>query len=161
MYSFSSGLKNTTNISVASTILSGHLSGPPKGGPNFMVAVWKAPCVGSLTRALHLHHLAAEIRCRRSRKQAIAQRDSLLGGWDRVVVPGWNVEPSIGAPITALNDDRLEMLVIPPDLMGRLKKKGGREKLRGTVRFSSPQYQTIWPVARANSQASLAREAAP
>ena len=41
---------------------------------------------------------------------------------------------------------RLEVLVIPPDLMDRLKKKGGLEKLRGSVRFSSLQYLTIWPV---------------
>jgi adenine-specific DNA-methyltransferase len=58
-------------------------------------------------------------------KKAIAQRDNLLGGWDRVVVLGWNFEPSIGETITALNDAWLEVLVIPPDLMDRLKKKGG------------------------------------
>jgi len=81
-------------------------------------------------------------------KKAIAQRDNLLGGWDRVVVLGWNFEPSIGETITALNDSRLEVLVIPPDLMDRLKKKGGIDKLRGQVRFSSLQYLTIHPIAR-------------
>ena len=81
-------------------------------------------------------------------KKAIAQRDNLLGGWDKVVVLGWNFEPSIGETITALNDSRLEVLVIPPDLMDRLKKKGGLEKLKGSVRFSSLQYLTIYPVER-------------
>ena len=81
-------------------------------------------------------------------KKAIAQRDNLMGGWDRVVVLGWNFEPSIGETINALNDSRLEVLVIPPDLMDRLKKKGGLEKLRGAVRFSSLQYLTIFPVDR-------------
>ncbi|WHZ10598.1 MAG: Type III restriction-modification system methylation subunit [Burkholderiaceae bacterium] len=81
-------------------------------------------------------------------KKAIAQRDNLLGGWDRVVVLGWNFEPSIGETITALNDSRLEVLVIPPDLMDRLKKKGGLDKLRGQVRFSSLQYLTIHPIER-------------
>ena len=81
-------------------------------------------------------------------KKAIAQRDNLLGGWDKVVVLGWNFEPSIGETITALNDSRLEVLVIPPDLMDRLKKKGGIDKLRGQVRFSSLQYLTIHPIAR-------------
>ena len=81
-------------------------------------------------------------------KKAIAQRDNLLGGWDRVVVLGWNFEPSIGETITALNDSRLEVLVIPPDLMDRLKKKGGIDKLRGQVRFSSLQYLTIHPITR-------------
>ena len=80
-------------------------------------------------------------------KKAIAQRDSLMGGWDRVVVLGWNFEPSIGETITALNDDRLEVLVIPPDLMDRLKKKGGIDNLRGKIRFSSLQYLTLQPVS--------------
>jgi adenine-specific DNA-methyltransferase len=87
-------------------------------------------------------------------KKAIAQRDNLLGGWDRVVVLGWNFEPSIGEAITALNDSRLEVLVIPPDLMDRLKKKGGIDKLRGQVRFSSLQYLTIHPVERSPSTGS-------
>jgi len=81
-------------------------------------------------------------------KKAIALRDNLMGGWDRVVVLGWNFEPAIGEAITALNDSRLEVLVIPPDLMDRLKKKGGLDKLRGQVRFSSLQYLTIHPVQR-------------
>lgn len=84
-------------------------------------------------------------------RKAIAQRDHLLGGWDRVVVLGWNFEPSIGQSITALNDPRLEVLVIPPDLLDRLRKKGGIEKLRGQVRFSSLQYLTIKPVRRQRS----------
>ncbi len=84
-------------------------------------------------------------------KKAIAQRDNLMGGWDRVVVLGWNFEPSIGETITALNDSRLEVLVIPPDLMDRLKKKGGIDKLRGQVRFSSLQYLTIEPITRQKS----------
>ena len=81
-------------------------------------------------------------------KKALAQRDNLLGGWDRVVVLGWNFDPSIGETITALNDNRLEVLVIPPDLLDRLRKKGGVEKLRGQVRFSSLQYLTLHPVQR-------------
>ncbi|MEI8361828.1 MAG: DNA methyltransferase [Betaproteobacteria bacterium] len=95
-------------------------------------------------------------------KRAIAQRDNLLGGWDKVVVLGWNFEPSIGETITALNDSRLEVLVIPPDLMDRLKKKGGAEKLRGQVRFSSLQYLTIYPVERSVSgQSSTAIPTTP
>ena len=81
-------------------------------------------------------------------RKAIAQRDNLMGGWDRVVVLGWNFEPGIGESIAALKDDRLEVLVIPPDLLDRLRKKGGIEKLRGHVRFSTLQYVTIHPVER-------------
>ncbi|WP_138511988.1 site-specific DNA-methyltransferase [Rhodoferax bucti] len=85
-------------------------------------------------------------------KKAIAQRDNLMGGWDKVVVLGWNFEPSIGETITALNDSRMEVLVIPPDLMDRLKKKGGIDKLRGQVRFSSLQYLTIHPITRTTAR---------
>ena len=85
-------------------------------------------------------------------KKAITQRDNLMGGWDKVVVLGWNFTTSIGHDIEALNDSRLEVLVIPPDLLDRLKKKGGLEKLRGSVRFSSLQYLTIYPIERAISQ---------
>jgi adenine-specific DNA-methyltransferase len=81
-------------------------------------------------------------------KKAIVQRDTLMGGWDKVVVLGWNFEPSIGETITALNDDRLEVLVIPPDLLDRLKKKGGLDKLKGSVRFASLQYLTIKPITK-------------
>ena len=70
------------------------------------------------------------------------------------MVLGWNFEPSIGETITALNDNRLEVLVIPPDLMDRLKKKGGIDKLRGQVRFSSLQYLTIHPIERKASTSS-------
>ncbi|WP_146907455.1 site-specific DNA-methyltransferase [Arenimonas daejeonensis] len=84
-------------------------------------------------------------------RKAQALRDSLMGGWDRVVVLGWNFEPSIGDDIGKLADERLEVLVIPPDLIDRLKKKGGIEKLRGQVRFSSLQYLSLKPVVRERS----------
>jgi adenine-specific DNA-methyltransferase len=81
-------------------------------------------------------------------RRAQALRDSVLGGFDRVVVLGWNFEPSVGQSLAALNDKQLEVLVIPPDLLDRLKKKGGIEKLRGHVRFASLQYLTLDPVRR-------------
>lgn len=84
-------------------------------------------------------------------RKAIALREHLLGGWDNVVVLGWNFEPSIGESIVALNDDHLKVLVIPPDLLDRLRKKGGIEKLRGQVRFCSLQYLTIKQVRRTPS----------
>lgn len=81
-------------------------------------------------------------------RKAQALRDGLMGGWDRVVVLGWNFEPSIGDDIGKLGDERLEVLVIPPDLIDRLKKKGGIDKLRGQIRFSSLQYLKLKPVTR-------------
>lgn len=81
-------------------------------------------------------------------KRAQRQRDTAMGGFDKVVVLGWNFSASIGQDITALNDERLEVLVIPPDLLDRLKKKGGAEKLTGHVRFSSLQYLQAHVVSR-------------
>ncbi len=79
-------------------------------------------------------------------KRAIEIRDNLMGGWDKVVVLGWNFDPSIGHDIQGLNQgDRLEVLVIPPDLLDRLKKKGGKLKAE-EVRFSSLQYLKIKPI---------------
>jgi adenine-specific DNA-methyltransferase len=81
-------------------------------------------------------------------KKAQALRDSLMGGWEKVVVLGWNFTPSIGQDITGLNDERLEVLVIPPDLLDKLAKKSGKKLRPDEVRFSSLQYLTIKPIER-------------
>jgi adenine-specific DNA-methyltransferase len=73
-------------------------------------------------------------------RRAQQYRESLMGGFDKVVVLGWNFSAGIGQDIAALNDPHLEVLVIPPDLLDRLKKKGSLDKLAGEVRFSSLQY---------------------
>lgn len=104
--------------------------------------------LGSIGKALVLADSPNKLTGAATLKRAVALRDSLMGGWDKVVVLGWNFAPSIGQDIAALNDNRLEVLVIPPDLLDRLKKKGGLEKLKGSVRFSSLQYLTIKPVRR-------------
>ncbi len=78
-------------------------------------------------------------------KKAQALRDQLMGGWDKVIVLGWNFAPDIGHSVSQLNDVRLEVLVIPPDLMDRLRKKGSFEKLKDGIRFSSLQYLTVKP----------------
>jgi len=80
-------------------------------------------------------------------KRAQELRGSLLGGWDKVVVLGWNFTADIGHAITGLNDAKLEVLVIPPDLLDRLKKKGDKLKPE-EVRFSTLQYLTVKPIER-------------
>jgi adenine-specific DNA-methyltransferase len=86
-------------------------------------------------------------------KKAQELRASHLGGWGKVVVLGWNFTADIGEVITSLNDAKLEVLVIPPDLLDRLKKSGGFEKLKTDfdaqrIRFSSLQYVTVKPIER-------------
>ena len=79
--------------------------------------------------------------------RARALRDSHQGGWDRVTVLGWNFEPDIGQTIHGLRDDKLEVLMIPSDLLDRLRQKG--KKLRADeVRFSSLQYLQLGEVRR-------------
>lgn len=81
-------------------------------------------------------------------KKALQLRDSHMGGWDKVIVLGWNFDPSIGHDIQGLNEgERLDVLVIPPDLLDRLKKKGNKLKA-DEIRFSSLQYLVLGDVKR-------------
>ena len=54
-------------------------------------------------------------------KKAQELRSSFMGGWDKVIILGWNFVTDIGAIIESLNDENLEVLVIPPDLLDKLK----------------------------------------
>ncbi|MCI1257430.1 MAG: hypothetical protein LKG15_12255 [Corynebacterium provencense] len=80
-------------------------------------------------------------------KRAQVYREVRMGGFDKVVVLGWNFSAGIGQDINDLNDPNLEVLVIPPDLLDRLKKKGA-ERLASDVRFSSLQYLQAEVAAR-------------
>lgn len=72
-------------------------------------------------------------------KRVQGYREVKMGGFDKVVVLGWNFSAGFGRDIDDLNDPNLEVRVIPPDLLDRLKKKGA-DKLASEVRFSSLQY---------------------
>ena len=78
-------------------------------------------------------------------RKAQQTRDSHLGGWDKVVVLAWNFVTDIGQIIDGFGDDKMEVLVIPPDLLDKLSSKSNYDKLvkSGQVRFSSLQYLTI------------------
>ncbi len=83
-------------------------------------------------------------------RKAQELRSSFMGGWDKVVVLGWNFVTDIGRVIESLNDDKLEVLVIPPDLLDKLKTKASYEQLikSGKIRFSSLQYLIIKPIQK-------------
>jgi len=87
-------------------------------------------------------------------KRAQELRASFMGGWDKVVVLGWNFATDIGRIIESLNDDKLEVLVIPPDLLDRLRTKASYEQLikSGKVRFSSLQYLTVKPIKKTENK---------
>lgn len=69
--------------------------------------------------------------------RAQGYRDSKLGGFEKVVVLGWNFQAGIGQAVAALKDPRLEVRVIPANLLDEMKKKG--DKLRRPT-FSTLQY---------------------
>ena len=77
-------------------------------------------------------------------------RNTLVGGWKKVVVLGWNFVSNIGEVISSLDDEKLEVLVIPPDLLDILKSKKKYRDLidSGKIRFSSLQYLTVKPIQK-------------
>lgn len=123
---------------LAKVVLSlyGALPLPPEENPNNNLG----RVAGGGTKTLVFADSPSKLTTISTLRRAQQLRDASLGGFDKVVVLGWNFAASIGQDITALNDDRIEVLVIPPDLLDRLKKKGSAEKLAGEVRFSSLQY---------------------
>lgn len=77
-------------------------------------------------------------------KRAAEAAQSLLGGgWKKVVVLGWNFAFDISQALQTYKDS-VEVLVIPPDLMDKIKKQGlGKLAREGAIRFSSLQYLTL------------------
>ncbi len=82
-------------------------------------------------------------------RKAVEAKASLLGGdWEKVVVLGWNFAFDISQAIQKYADSKVEVLVIPPDLLDKLAKKGYRKLIDDrSVRFSSLQYLVAKPVA--------------
>lgn len=111
------------------------------------------------TRTLVLADSPSRLTTISTLKRAQGYREAKMGGFDKVVVLGWNFAAGIGQDIADLNDPNLEVLVIPPDLLDRLKKKGA-DKLGSEVRFSSLQYLEAKVVSRTSdgSRESLAVE---
>lgn len=81
-------------------------------------------------------------------RRAVEAKASLLGGdWDKVIVLGWNFAFDISRAIEKYKNSNVEVLVIPPDLLDKLSKKGFKKLIADkTVRFSSLQYLMVNPV---------------
>lgn len=80
------------------------------------------------------------------RKAKEAKGSLLGGGWSKVVVLAWNFAFDISAAMQQYKED-VEVLVIPPDLLDKLSKKGYDKLIReGSVRFSTLQYLTVRPI---------------
>ncbi len=81
-------------------------------------------------------------------RRAVEAKASLLGGdWDKVIVLGWNFAFDISQAIEKYKNSNVEVLVIPPDLLDKLSKKGFKKLIADkTVRFSSLQYLMVNPV---------------
>ena len=80
-------------------------------------------------------------------KRAYEAKNALLGGgWSKVVVLGWNFAFDVSEAIMQYKDD-VDVLVIPPDLLDKLSKKGYEKLVReGSVRFSTLQYLICRPI---------------
>jgi site-specific DNA-methyltransferase (adenine-specific)/adenine-specific DNA-methyltransferase len=84
-------------------------------------------------------------------KRAQELRNTFMGGgWKKAVVLGWNFTHDIVLAKGSLDDEDLDVGVIPPDLLDRLKTKANYKKLieSGKIRFSSPQYLVVKSVER-------------
>ena len=76
------------------------------------------------------------------KRAAEAKNTALGGGWSKVVLLGWNFAWDISRAAQMYKD--VEVLVIPPDLLDALKKRGFADLAAGgKVRFSSLQYLSL------------------
>ncbi len=82
------------------------------------------------------------------RRASEATQSLLGGGWRKCIVLAWNFSYDISQAIEEYKNT-VEVLVIPPDLMDKLKKQGFTKLIQsGTVRFSGLQYLTIHPIEK-------------
>lgn len=82
-------------------------------------------------------------------KRASTAAQTLMGGgWKKTVVLAWNFAFDISQAIEEYKDS-VEVLVIPPDLLDKLKKQGFAKLVQsGTVRFSGLQYLSLHPIEK-------------
>lgn len=80
------------------------------------------------------------------RRASEATQSLLGGGWKKCVVLAWNFSYDISTAM-AEYEKTVEVLVIPPDLLDKLKKQEPKN-LYGKVRFSGLQYLALHPIEK-------------
>lgn len=107
----------------------GNLGAKRDGGKNVLVLV-DSP-----------NKLTGEATIRRANEL----RTTTLGGFDKIIVLGWNFVVNIVEILKSYDKSKLEVLVIPPDLLSKLKSNADYEKLikSNAIRFSSLQYLSL------------------
>lgn len=78
-------------------------------------------------------------------KKAQELKESLMGGWNKVIILGWNFTFDIATVLKDVDRNQVEVLVIPPDLLNKLAKNSSYQQLvkNQSVRFASLQYLTV------------------
>lgn len=100
--------------------------------------------MGHISRTLVIVDSPNKITSAATIANAVKQRESFMGGWNKVILLGWNFSFDIADKIQDFNKSELEVLVIPPDLLDLLKKKDFKDLVESKqVRFTSLQYLTI------------------
>ncbi len=99
------------------------------------------------TRTLVLVDSPNKLTGKATIRRAYEAKCSLLGGgWSKAVILGWNFAFDVSEAIRQYKDN-VDVLVIPPDLLDKLSKKGYEKLVReGSVRFSSLQYLVCKPM---------------
>ena len=80
------------------------------------------------------------------RRASEATQSLLGGGWKKCVVLAWNFSYDISTAM-AEYEKTVEVLVIPPDLLDKLKKQEPKN-LYGKVHFSGLQYLALHPIEK-------------
>lgn len=78
-------------------------------------------------------------------KKAQELKESFMGGWNKVIILGWNFTFDIATVLKDIDRTQIEVLVIPPDLLNKLAKNSSYQQLlkNQSIRFASLQYLTV------------------
>ncbi|MDA7999833.1 MAG: site-specific DNA-methyltransferase [Alphaproteobacteria bacterium] len=120
-----------------------HHEANPKGNLGEKVKENRLVYVDSPRKTTGLKTLRSVMEIKRTR----------LGGFENATLLGWNFDPEMSEYLRNGYSEEVEVLVIPPDLLEKIRKEGGGLK-PDEVRFSPLQYLTLGEVKRARHEKS-------